>query len=341
MKIDAGLGTEFGNVSENAKRLEELGYDGIMTAEMAHDPFLPLMLAAEHTERVEIMTSIAVAFARNPMILANLAHDLNVYSKGRFTLGLGSQIRPHITNRFSMPWSSPAARMKEMIEAIQAIWACWYDGAPLHYKGKFYSHTLMTPMFTPTDTQYGKPKIILAAVGPKMTETAAQVADGLIIHSFSTEKYLREVTIPAVEKGLAESGRKREDFQFSFPTFAVTGSTEEEFEAAKVATCKRIAFYGSTPAYKGVLDIHGWGDLQPELNRLSKIDRWDEMGTLITDDILNTFAVVGEPADVVKGIKGRYGDIIDRVTLGFLDKSLDNVPELIKLISPGASGRRH
>jgi alkanesulfonate monooxygenase SsuD/methylene tetrahydromethanopterin reductase-like flavin-dependent oxidoreductase (luciferase family) len=193
MKIDAGLGAVYGNVKSDAKTLEDLGYDGIMSIEMAHDPFLPLMLAAEHTERVELKTSIAVAFARNPMILANLAHDLNAFSKGRFTLGLGSQIRPHITNRFSMPWSSPAARMKEMLEAIRAIWANWYDGEPLHYKGEFYNHTLMTPMFTPVDTQYGKPKIILAAVGPKMTEAAAQVADGMIIHSFSTEKYLREV----------------------------------------------------------------------------------------------------------------------------------------------------
>jgi len=330
MKIDAGLGAVYGNVKSDAKTLEDLGYDGIMSIELAHDPFLPLMLAAEHTERIELKTSIAVAFARNPMILANLAHDLNAFSKGRFTLGLGSQIRPHITNRFSMPWSSPAARMKEMLEAIRAIWANWYDGEPLHYKGKFYNHTLMTPMFTPRDIQYGKPKIILAAVGPKMTEAAAQVADGMIVHSFSTEKYLRELTLPNVEKGLAESGRTRDEFEFSFPVFTVSGATEEEFEETKRATCKQIAFYGSTPAYKGVLDVHGWGELQPELNRLSKIDRWDEMGTLITDDILETFAVVGEPEDMVDGVKARYGDLIDRVSIKFPDVGSERLAALIE-----------
>ncbi len=330
MKIDAGMELELDDAKANAVRLEGLGYDGIMTAEMAHDPFLPLTLAAEHTERVEIMTAIAVAFARNPMILANLGHDLNAFSKGRFTLGLGSQIRPHITKRFSMPWSSPAARMAELIGAIKAIWACWYDGADLHYQGEFYNHTLMTPMFSPNNTEYGKPRILLAAVGPKMTETAGRIADGMIIHSFTTEAYIRQVTRPAVEKALAEAGRTMADFQFSFPCFAVTGENEESFEAAKLATRKRIAFYGSTPAYRGVLDLHGWGELQPELNRLSKIGRWDEMGSLISDEILETFAVVGEPEAVIDGIKTRYGDLVDRVTLEFPDLAAAKVPALIE-----------
>ncbi len=335
MKIDAGIGLALDEVKGNAQGLEAAGYDGIMTAELAHDPFLPLALAAEHTERVEIMTAIAVAFARNPMVLANLAHDLNAYSKGRFTLGLGSQIRPHITKRFSMPWSSPAARMKEMIEAIRAIWACWYDGADLYYQGEFYTHTLMTPMFTPTNTQYGKPKIFLAAVGPKMTEAAAQVADGMLIHAFSTEKYIREVTVPTVETALAEAGRERSDFQFSYPLFAVTADTEEDFAAATTAARKRIAFYGSTPAYKGVLDIHGWGELQPELNRMSKIGQWDEMGDLINDEILNTFAVVGEPDAVAAEIRQRFGDVIDRVTIAFPDVAPEKVPSLVAQIQGG------
>lgn len=330
MKIDAGIGFELDKAASSAKYLEECGYDGILAAETSHDPFMPLLLAAEHTSRIELYTSIAVAFARNPMVLANLAHDLNAFSKGRFTLGLGSQIKPHITKRFSMPWSNPAARMKEMIQAINAIWDCWYDGKPLEFRGEFYTHTLMTPMFTPTDTQYGKPKIVLAAVGPKMTETAATVADGMLIHAFTTEKYLREVTVPTVEKTLKEVGRKREDFQLIYPAFAVTADTEEGFNQVKTATCKQIAFYGSTPAYKGVLDLHGWGDLQPELNRLSKIGQWDEMGTLIDDDILSAFAVVGEPKDVISGIKKRYAGLIDRASVSFAAIDKANVPSLVQ-----------
>ena len=330
MKIDAGIGFDLEKAAESAKYLEDSGYDGILAAETSHDPFFPLLLAAEHTSRIELYTSIAVAFARNPMVLANLAHDLNAYSKGRFTLGLGSQIKPHITKRFSMPWGKPAAQMKEMIQAIHAIWDCWYDGKPLEFRGEYYTHTLMTPMFTPLDTQYGKPKIVLAAVGPKMTETAASVADGMLIHAFTTEKYLREVTVPTVEKTLTETGRKREDFQLVYPAFAVTADTEEKFNEVKAATCKQIAFYGSTPAYKGVLDLHGWGDLQPELNRLSKIGQWDEMGTMITDDILDAFAVVGEPKDVIKGLKSRYAGLIDRASVSFAGVHKSKVPELVQ-----------
>ena len=189
-----------------ARELEAAGYDGAVSAEISSDPFLPLLLAAEHSERLELMTSIAVAFARNPMLLAQMGHDLNAYSKGRFILGLGSQIRPHITKRFSMPWSHPAARMRELILAMRAIWDCWYGGKPLQFRGEFYTHTLMTPMFTPTNTKYGAPRVFLAAVGPLMTEAAGEVADGLIAHAFTTERYLREVTLPAVERGLASAG---------------------------------------------------------------------------------------------------------------------------------------
>ena len=184
MKIDAGLMGSLEEVPKKARELEAQGFDGLVTAEMSSDPFLPLLLAAEHSERIELMTSIAVAFSRNPMILANLSNDLQAYSKGRFLLGIGSQIAPHITRRFSMPWSHPAARMREYIQAMRAIWDCWYHGAPLDFRGDFYSHTLMTPMFTPTNTQHGPPRVFLAAVGPRMTEVAGEVADGLIAHAF-------------------------------------------------------------------------------------------------------------------------------------------------------------
>jgi probable F420-dependent oxidoreductase len=319
MKIDAGLmgSPDLARIPEQARALEDQGFDGMVTAEMAHDPFLPLVLAAEHTERIELMTSIAVAFARNPMIVANIGNDLQAYSKGRFILGLGSQIKPHITKRFSQPWSRPAARMREYVLALRAIWDCWYTGEKLNFRGDFYSHTLMTPMFTPTNNSYGAPKVVLAAVGPKMTEVAGEVADGMIVHAFSTTKYLREVTLPAIEAGLAKTDRSRSDLELSYPAFIVTGNDEREWEAMRAGTAKQLAFYGSTPAYRGVLEIHGWGEMQTELNRLSKRGEWDAMGELITDDILEEFAVVAEPAKVAGALKARFGGLVDRTLCTF------------------------
>jgi probable F420-dependent oxidoreductase len=332
MKIDGGLGFELDRIPDQAKALEANGYDGALTFETSHDPFLPLLLAAEHTSKISLMTSIAVAFARNPMILANLAHDLNSYSKGRFKLGLGSQIKPHITKRYSMPWGSPAAQMKELIEALHAIWDCWYEGKELNYRGEHYKHTLMTPMFTPLDIEHGRPDVILAAVGPKMTETAASVADGMLVHPFTTERYLREVTLPTLESTLEKHGRKRADFEVVYSAFAITADTEEQFEAIKTATKKQISFYGSTPAYRVVLDLHGWGELQTELNLMSKQGRWDEMGELITDDILDAFAVVGEPESVARGIGERYGSLIDRTSVQFPGVAKEKLPDLMKIV---------
>ncbi|MEE2783751.1 MAG: TIGR03617 family F420-dependent LLM class oxidoreductase [Pseudomonadota bacterium] len=330
MKVDGGVGVELSTVGAQAQELEEMGYSGIMTAETSHDPFFPLLVAAQNTTRVDLMTSIAVAFARTPMVLANIGHDLNAYSKGRFILGLGSQIRPHITKRFSMPWSSPAARMREFILAMRSIWASWHDGKPLEFTGKFYTHTLMTPFFTPTDCDYGAPKVFLAAVGPRMTEVAGEVADGMIAHAFTTETYLRNTTLPALERGFAKVGKRREDFDISYPVFVVTGQNEEELEGAKVATARQIAFYGSTPAYKPVLDSIDAGELQPELNAMSKQGRWEEMGTLIGEDLLKEFAVIGEPQDIAAKIRTRYGDVIDRTSAAYA-----NIPksDRIKIIS--------
>ena len=257
MKVDAGIGSDLAKIPGQAKALEAAGYDGARTAEMNHDPFFPLVLAAEHTEKLELATSIAVAFARSPMNLANIGHDLNAYSKGRFTLGLGSQIKPHITKRFSMQWGAPADQMRELVLAMRAIWANWYDGEPLEFVGKYYRHTLMTPAFTPQDKEYGAPRVILAAVGPRMTEVAGEVADGMIIHPFSTMPYIESVTLPAIEAGLSKAGRSRENFELSYSCFVITGRDEQEFAASKKAAQERIAFYGSTPAYKGVLESIG------------------------------------------------------------------------------------
>ena len=317
MKVDGGVGWDLDKVGAEAKALEELGYSGIMTAETSHDPFFPLVVAAMNTQRAELMTGIAVAFARTPMILANIGHDLNAVSKGRFILGIGSQIRPHIAKRFSMPWSAPAARMREFILAMRAIWATWHEGKPLEFAGRFYTHTLMTPFFTPTNNEYGAPKVFLAAVGPLMTEVAGEVADGVIIHAFTTEKYLRETTLPALQRGFERAGKSRKDFEISYPVFVVTGKDDKAIEDAKVATRRQIAFYGSTPAYKPVLDSIGVGDLQSDLNSMSKQGRWEEMGQLITDDIVKEFAVIGPPSSIAGQIKSRYGDLIDRTSAAY------------------------
>lgn len=314
MKIDGGIGADLSKAAAAAREAESFGYDGIWAAETSRDPFLPLTIATEHTERIELGTSIAVAFARSPMTLANTAYDLTQYSKGRFILGLGSQIKPHITKRFSMEWSQPAARMREFVLAMNAIWDCWMNGTKLDFRGDFYTHTLMTPMFTPEAHEYGIPRVFLAGVGPLMTEVAGEVCDGFFCHGFTTERYLREVTLPALEAGRAKSGKTLEGFELCGPSFVVTGNNEEEMEAAKVGTRRQIAFYGSTPAYRPVLELHGWGELQTELNLLSKEGKWAEMGTLIDDEILNTFAVVGEPEEIGPELNKRYGDVVSRIS---------------------------
>jgi probable F420-dependent oxidoreductase len=319
MKIDGILmATGLDGVAAAARELEEAGYDGGLTAETAHDPFFPILLAAQATERLELGTGIAVAFARNPMTLANVGYDLQQFSKGRFILGLGTQIRAHIEKRFSMPWSRPAARMREFVLAMRAIWAAWNDREKLDFRGEFYRHTLMTPFFDPGPNPYGNPKVFLAAVGGRMTEVAGETCDGIILHAFTTDRYVREVTLPALERGWARAGKARDEargrFEISGSMFVVTGTNDEELARARAGTCQQIAFYGSTPAYRGVLELHGWGDLQQELNALSKQGEWTKMGELVDDDVLDAFAVVGEPEEIPGLIAARYGDVLDRLS---------------------------
>jgi probable F420-dependent oxidoreductase len=312
VKIDGGIGFEPGRIAEQATKAEARGYDGVWSAETGHDPFLPIAAAAGATENLDYGTGIAVAFARNPMNLAVLANDLQHLTKGRLMLGLGSQIKPHITKRFSMPWSHPAPRMRELIMAIRAIWHTWETGDPLEFRGDFYTHTLMTPFFNPGENPYGNPKILLAAVGERMTEVAGEVGDGMLVHGFSTERYLREISLPALERGAAKAGKGRGDLVVSYPGFVVTGTSDEATEAADRAVRQQIAFYGSTPAYRPVLELHGWGDLQPELNTLSKRGEWVKMGELIDDDVLHAFAVVCPLDQVASEVLSRFGGLVDR-----------------------------
>jgi len=314
VKVDGGLGFDAKDAAATAKQVEAEGFDGLWCAETSHDPFLALMLAAEHTERLELGTGIAVAFARNPMSTAMLANDLQAYSKGRFLLGLGSQIKPHIEKRFSMPWSHPAPRMREYISAMRAIWSAWNDGTKLAFRGDFYTHTLMPPFFNAGPNPYGPPQVYLAAVGELMTEVAGETADGLLAHGFTTARYMREVTMPALERGLERSGRSRAEFSVSYPAMIVTGTNDEEVETATKAVKAQLAFYGSTPAYKPVLELHGWGELHGELNRMSKRGQWEEMGALLPDDLVDAFAVVAPPDKVPQSIVERYGDMVTRVS---------------------------
>jgi probable F420-dependent oxidoreductase len=312
MKIDGGIGFDPDRIAEQAKKAEESGYDGVWSAETSHDPFLPIAVGAAATERLEFGTGITVAFARNPMTLAVVANDLQLLTKGRFMLGMGSQIKPHITKRFSMPWSHPAPRMRELILAIRAIWQAWETDGKLEFRGEFYTHTLMTPFFNPGPNPHDNPKILLAGVGEHMTEVAGEVADGFLVHGFTTERYLREVSLPALERGAAKGGKTRADLTVSYPGFVVTGPDDAAVEAADQAVRQQIAFYGSTPAYRPVLELHGWGELQSELNTLSKRGEWVKMGELITDDVLDAFAVVAPLDRVAAEVRARFDGLVDR-----------------------------
>ncbi len=316
MRIDAiTLGGPLADLPDEVRALEARGYDGWFVGETAHDPLLACVAAGSAARRMDIGTAITVAFPRSPMHVAYAAHDLQALTSGRFVLGLGSQIKPHIEKRFGTPWSRPAARMREYIEALRAIFHAWETGERLSFRGEFTRHTLMTPFFTPEDHGFGPPRIYLAAVGPRMTEVVGEVADGLLAHGFTTPRYLREVTLPAIATGAQRAGRDLEDIAVSVPLFTVTGDDEAGRERTAAQVRGQIAFYGSTPAYRPVLDLHGWGALHEELHALSLRGEWDRMTELIDDEVLGTFAVVAPPDELGTRIRERYLDVADRVGL--------------------------
>jgi probable F420-dependent oxidoreductase len=295
--------------------LEAIGYDGAFSFEAKHDPFLPLAVAAEHTSRIQLGTAIAIAFARNPMNLANLAYDLQVLTAGRFLLGLGSQVRPHVEKRFSSEWGRPAPRMREIVTAVRAIFDAWEGRAPLDHRGDYYTHTIMIPAFDPGPNPFGPPPIYTAGYGPKMVQVAGEVADGFLAHPFNSRESHLQRTLPALERGLALSGRSRQDLDVIAVAMVVTGDTEEEFEAVKRSARGQLSFYGSTPAYRPVLDCHGWGDLHPRLNRMSKEGRWQEMADLIDDEMLETICIVGDRGSIASKLLERMAGIADGVSL--------------------------
>ncbi len=316
MHVDGPLVTmALSEVDAAARRLEADGYAGTYTFEGPHDPFLPLVLAASATSRLELTTAVAIAFARSPMTLAMQAHDLQTLSEGRFHLGLGSQIRPHIERRFSMPWSAPAERMREVVLALRAIWSAWNDRTPLRFEGVHYQHTLMTPFFDPGPCPSGAPMVWLGGVGPRMTEVAGEVADGFLLHPFGTRRSLEELTLPALARGRARPGAIERPLQLSLPVMVATGATDEAMSTALDAVRAQIAFYGSTPAYRVVLDVHGWGDLQPLLRERTRAGDWAGMAALIDDEVVEEVAIVAPPDAVAPRILERYGAHLDRVAL--------------------------
>jgi len=289
------------------------GVRGLFVAEAAHDPYVALALAATATERLEIGTSIAVAFARTPMATAYSAYDVQRLSGGRLVLGLGPQIKPHITRRYGMPWSQPAARITEYVAALRAIWHSWQTGDALDFRGDFYEHTLMPPLFSPGALDVPSPRVWLAAVGPRMVAAAGAVADGLICHPLLSRSYLAEVVAPAVRHSRAEQ-TSGNTFEISTLCMVATGRTEEALAAAVAGVRRQIGFYASTPAYRPVLDHHGWGDLHLEAHALTKAGRWDDLGDLVDDEILAAFSVVGELDSVGAEMRARFAGLADRVT---------------------------
>lgn len=314
--IDAGGDVAMSplDLERTAAAAEAGGYDGMIVPETKHDAFVGLSLAARATSRITLGSGIAVAFARNPMTVATAANDLQLISEGRLLLGLGSQVKAHIERRFSMPWSSPARRMADFVGAVRAIWQAWQTGERLRYEGEFYRHTLMSPFFDPGPNPHGTPPVWIAAVGEGMAETAGRVADGVIGHSFTTQRYLDEVSLPAVRRGADAAGRDIAEIGYSIPAFVALGSSQSELDEAIEAVRRQIAFYGSTPAYRGVLELHGWAAVGDQLHAASTRGGWAEMGKLVTDGMLAEFASVGSPAEVAAQVRERYAGRATRLS---------------------------
>jgi probable F420-dependent oxidoreductase len=328
MKIDSSLMFDPARVAGMASQLEEAGFDGAYTFEGQSDPFITVAAAAMNTQRMDLMTSIAVAFSRNPMNLAYLGNDLQNLSEGRFILGLGAQVKAHIERRFSMPWSKPASRMREMVLATRTIWDCWQTGEKLKFEGEFYQHTLMSPVFAPQPNEYGPPKIYIAGVGPVMTEVAAEVGDGYFLHPFSTARSMDELSLAAIGRGLDKAGKSRADYEVSAQVITATGLDEESMQTAIASARNQIAFYASTPAYLPVLKCHGWESLQADANQMMREGKWGELNDLIDDDILNTFAGVGTTAEVAEKINTRFGGKVERISPVIYQPDVELLTEL-------------
>ena len=325
MRVFATLPQEdLRQVGAAATAVEADGYDGVVAMENKHDPFLALAVAGAQTERIELHTGVAIAFARTPMAVANVGWDLAGSTGGRFVIGLGSQVRAHNERRFSVPWTPPAPRMREYVQVLRAIWRCWKTGDKPAFEGKHYRFTLMTPNFAPEPIDTLPPAVMIAAVGPAMLKVAAEECDGVKLHGFCTHKYLAQEIMPRIEAGLAKAGRKRAQYEISGGGFLATGPDDEAVAHRFEWVRQRVAFYGSTPAYYPVLAIHSLEDLGHKLNALTRQGRWSEMAQEVPDDVAHLFAAVGRHDQIAAAIDRRFGGFVDALTLR--DDGVGEVP---------------
>lgn len=334
MKVGTRLaGNAPAEIAESARRADRLGFDTTSSAETNHNPFLPLAIAAEHTENVNLRTSIALAFARSPMDVAYLSWDLQAMSGGRFVLGLGSQVRGHIVRRFSMNWTAPAPRMREYIQALRHIWNAWQKGEQVRFHGDHYDFNLMPPFFNPGSIPNPDVKVYISAVNPYMLRVAGEVCDGVLLHGFCTPKYTRDVIIPNLKIGADRAGRSLDDIEINAGGFIITGATEEEVESKKAGVKGQISFYASTRSYESVMSTHGWEDTAARLYRMSVDNRWPEMPGQITDDMLETFAVVGTHDEIVSKLKQTHGDYADSISFDFPTSTPEEEERLAAMVT--------
>ena len=330
MKFDVTIAPQnLNEIPDLARRIEDYGFAGLWTTETAHNPFLPLPLAAAATQRISLGTAIAVAFPRSPMITAQTAWDLASQSGGRFILGLGTQVKPHIEKRFSTMWAAPAPRLREYIESLRAIWNSFQTGVPLKYRGEHYRFTLMTPFFSPGAIDHPDVPIYIAGVNEHLCRLAGELCQGFHVHPFHTVRYLNELVIPNIEHGAAKAGRTPADCALTCAVFVVTGKNAGEIRDNAGMVRAQIAFYASTPSYRTIMEMHGWGELANRLNAMSREGRWFEMGDLISDTMLNEFAVIAPHDELAHAVKARYAGLLDRVGYYFPFAPTDPAQEII------------
>jgi probable F420-dependent oxidoreductase len=333
MKVETGVSLDLAKAGEDAKRAEALGYDGVVTPETGHDPFFPLVIAGEHTSKITLGTAVAICFPRSPMVTAQMAWDLQKFTGGRFLLGIGTQVKAHNVRRYSTPWDGPAApRLREYIEMLRAIWDCWQTGSKPSYRGKHYQFTLMSPVFSPGPIDHPNIPIYISAVNPHNARLAGELCDGLRLHGFNTPKYLQEVIMPAVEAGAAKAGRSIKDIDIAGLGFLITGRNSAELTANAAPVRRQIAFYASTPSYKPVLDVHGWGEVGNRLLEMSRRGEWAAMSELITDDMLEEFCTIATYDNLVPKVLKHYGGITTRAAFGIPARSPEDETALRAMI---------
>jgi probable F420-dependent oxidoreductase len=318
VKLDAGLGTEgdyLKDLDRTARAAEDFGFAGLWTSETKHDAFLPLAIAANETHEIELGTSVAIAFSRSPMETAQTAWDLQNLSDGRFVLGLGTQVKAHVTRRFSMPWGKPAARLREYIMALREIWDSFQNEGPLQFEGEFYRHTLMTPFFNPGPIDHPQIPVYIAGVNTRLARLAGEICDGFHIHPFHSPEYVRRTVIPAITAGAEGVGRDPEQVALATSAFVISAENEEEAAEQRESVRAQISFYASTPTYRTVLEAHGWEEVGEKLGTMAREKKWREMPALITDEMLAAFAIEAVPDDIGSALEERYTGLIDRVTL--------------------------